>query len=243
MLKSDKSALIVDLETTGLEPSSEEIIEIGLLEFKYSSDSDSCDILTSCSMLHEPSRSISPEITKITGISNELVKGQRINWAVVQQSFDRADVVIAHNVEFDKGFLSNVSELHLENIHWACSCQHINWHAKGFKSTALNYLAADQGFVNPFAHRALFDCATTFKVLSSHFPELYQRSLEREVKVLAVGAPFEKKDLLKSRQYRWNGEQRVWGKVVTESSLDDERAFLSSEIYIGESRHVEEALS
>lgn len=242
MLNSDKYGLIVDLETTGLDASKHEIIEIGLIEFKYSLDSQQCAIISSYGQLNQPKSSISEEITKITGITNDIVKDTAIDWGQVQKYFDRAEIVIAHNADFDRGFLANEVELDLEGVHWSCSCKHIDWHEKGFKSLALNYLAADHGFVNPFAHRALFDCATTYKVMSPYFAELYERSFEKEVRILAVGAPFDKKDLLKARKYRWNGEQKVWGKIITESSLEDERSFLNAEIYRNANSHVEEML-
>src|SRR5690606_9704255 len=99
------------------------------------------------------------EIEKVTGIDYDLIKGRVIDWNLVRDWMSRASIVIAHNAAFDRPFLEQRSELSGLHIHWACSIRHIDWQAKGFRTKALNYLAADHGFVNSFAHRAVFDCA------------------------------------------------------------------------------------
>lgn len=53
--------------------------------------------------------------------------------------------------------------------------------------------------------------------------------------VWAEGSPFEFKDQLKSRGYRWNGEEngrpRAWYIDVTDEQREAELAFLKKEIY------------
>jgi len=51
--------------------------------------------------------------------------------------------------------------------------------------------------------------------------------------VEATRAPFEAKDLLKSRQYRWNPQKRVWGKFISEKELESEKMWLREKIYAG----------
>ena len=119
---------------------------------------------------------------------------------------------------------------------------HINWVEKGFKGRALTYLAADSGFLNPFPHRALFDCATTFKLIESRLEELLNKSRQKEYLISAIGAPFESKDKLKQRNYHWDVKQRVWKKRVLDSEIFKERLFLEEEVYKGISSHREEAL-
>ena len=51
-------------------------------------------------------------------------------------------------------------------------------------------------------------------------------------KLRAVGAPFESKDQLKSRAYRWNGEIKCWSKVMGSlQALQDELAWLKVNVY------------
>jgi DNA polymerase-3 subunit epsilon len=231
--------LIVDVETTGLNPDEDSIIEIGFLEFRYGNAS-SPKISAMYSGLEDPGRPLSAEITRLTGLNDEILKDQRIDWPLVEKYWSRASVVIAHNAEFDRGFLRATPTLKDKPKHWACSIRHIDWRAKNFSSMKLQYLAADHGFTNPFAHRALFDCATTFRLVEPHVKELVEASYEAEFEVFAVGSPFETKDILKSSGYRWDAERRVWRKRVGTHRIQDERQFLSAEVYKGTPRHVEE---
>lgn len=234
--------VILDLETTGIDPENDRIIEIALLEFGVVADKD--PVISRCfSGVEDPGVPVSDEIFKITGLTAEIIAGQKIDWDYVRSFLSRASVVIAHNAEFDRAFLERSGHLRGLKLHWACSRRHIDWRKHNFRTTALNYLAADHGFVNPFAHRALFDCATTFRVITPYLSEMIMRSYEREYLVRAVYSPFESKDALKARGYSWNLEVRVWEKRVPESELADERAFLAEEVYKcldGQFRHTEE---
>lgn len=230
--------LIVDVETTGIDPENDKIIEIGVLEFAVDQDFN-CNIVSMYSGLEDPQEPLKPEIVKLTHLTDAVLSGKKIQWDTVRQYFDKASIVVAHNCAFDRAFLMRRTELSDVDVHWACSVKHVDWEKKGFRSRALNYLAADHGFVNPFAHRALFDCASTFRLVAPHIKELMDNSYQREYRVFATGAPFDMKQKLKERAYMWDPDQRVWYKNVLEASLTIEREFLSAEIYLGPSRHQE----
>jgi DNA polymerase-3 subunit epsilon len=231
--------IIVDVETTGLKAGEDKVIEIGFIEFGIGSDGVP-SISTMYSGLEDPGAPLSTDITRLTGLTDEALRGRVIDWDLVRKYWERASVVIAHNAEFDRAFLMARPELRDFTKHWACSVRHIDWRSRNFGSLKLQYLAADHGFANPFAHRALFDCATTFRLIAPHMTELVESSYEPEYELFAVGSPFETKDILKQRGYRWDGEQRVWRKRVGVRRLQDERDFLAAEVYKGQSRHVEE---
>ena len=230
--------VIVDLETTGLSPEKDAIIEIGILEFCLEEGSKPA-ITSMYSCTEEPDAPITKEIEKITGLSHQVLKGTKIDWELVRRMLSKASILIAHNAQFDAGFLRRRPELKGSNFHWGCSVEHVDWRAHGYKSRSLNYLAADHGFVNPFAHRALFDCATTFRVVAPHIDELIERSYERRFTIYAVGSPFESKELLKQRGYRWDGEKRSWHRNIFETELEAERSFLAEKIYAGAPQHQE----
>jgi DNA polymerase-3 subunit epsilon len=236
------TGLIVDLETTGLDPEKDRIIEIGVLEFAVDSKL-SIAILNTYGAVEDPGIPLTPEIVKLTGLTSDHLAKRQIDWQRVQEMVDRSSIVIAHNMPFDRSFLVRRPELSLSSVHWGCSAKHIDWTAHGFRTRALNYLAADHGFVNPFAHRAVFDCATTLRVAGPYLAELIETSYQREYNFIATGAPFEAKDLLKERGYRWDQGQRVWQKVIFEKGAEAERQFLSAEVYRGASRHQEQLVT
>jgi len=230
--------LIVDLETTGLDPLNDKIVEIGIVEFGV--EGDEPPRVTRCyGALDDPGVEISPEVQRITGLEPRILAGQRIDWEAVRGFFAKASIAIAHNADFDRRFLERSGRLDGLQVHWGCSMRHIDWRKHNFNTLSLNYLAADHGFVNPFAHRAVFDCATTFRLVAPYLPELIARSYEREYLVKATHSPFESKELLKQRGYRWDPEERCWMRIVPESALTEERRFLQADIYKGTARHQE----
>jgi DNA polymerase-3 subunit epsilon len=89
--------------------------------------------------------SIPPEITTITGITDEMVAGHRIDDRAVNDLLSRVVLVIAHNAAFDRRFL----ERRLPSFatrHWACSLADIDWKAEGIRSSALEFVAYALGF-------------------------------------------------------------------------------------------------
>ena len=58
----------------------------------------------------------------------------------------------------------------------------------------------------------------------------------------ATGAPFEAKDVLKARGYRWDAPQRVWGTTLrSDAALDAELQWLAQAVYAGHATRVKVA--
>ncbi len=237
--------MIIDLETTGLDPSQDEILEIGILMFGVVADENPFIVATYGSLNQPDHTPISEEITKITGIHPEHVVGAKIDWPYVSDLMRKCSLVVAHNAPFDRSFLlacPEISQVTREST-WACSLRHIDWLSKGFRSRSLQHLAADHGFLNPFPHRAIFDCATTFNLIKLYFSELTSKCEEHLLRILAWKSPFEKKDLLKEHGYRWNSEKRVWYCEVFAKKAGEEKAFLTDSIYGGNPQFSEEIVN
>lgn len=95
--------VFVDLETTGANPVSDRITEIGLVEV------DAKGNATHWSSLVNPEIPIPAFIQSLTGISNEMVRRAPTFSALAQGLFERLQgaLFIAHNARFDYGFLRN----------------------------------------------------------------------------------------------------------------------------------------
>ena len=96
-----KSYISFDVETTGLNPLENEIIEIGALKVR------DCKVAERFMEFIKPKVSISPAITSLTGITNDMVAGARPRCSVISDFLDfcEEDVLIGHNVSFDYSFM------------------------------------------------------------------------------------------------------------------------------------------
>lgn len=97
----EDEVILLDLETTGLQPHTERITEVALMRMQGP------DILDTYSTLINPQQPIPEVITTITGISNEMVADAPSSDDVKQDILDFIGnrVLIAHNAHFDKAFI------------------------------------------------------------------------------------------------------------------------------------------
>ncbi|MGO1163193.1 3'-5' exonuclease [Brucella pseudogrignonensis] len=231
--------VVVDTETTGLSAAQEEIIEIGAVAFRYADDGSIGDVCATFGALQEPSKPIPADITRITGITDEMVAGQIIPRARLEALIADADIIIAHNAGFDRPFLERFSPV-FENKPWACSVKEIDWTARGFEGTKLGYLIGQSGYFHN-GHRAEDDCQALLAVLKGQsgkttpFAELLKASEKSRLRIYAENSPFEMKDKLKERRYRWSdgsdGRPKSWWTEIDEDELEAELEYLRTEIY------------
>jgi DNA polymerase-3 subunit epsilon len=193
------------------------------------------------SFLNDPGVPITDEIRKITGITPEDVANHSLDIPVIETMLAGVDMVIAHNASFDRKVLERKIPA-FRDVRWACSQQDVPWkdvfHAPAEK---LEVLAMYLGDVFYGAHRAMIDCIAGVHVLAnvmdddgkSAFEYLEESCYEESIRIWAVGAPFETKDLLSKRGYRWNdgkdGRPKAWHKKVTPSNLDEENTWLRTQ--------------
>jgi DNA polymerase-3 subunit epsilon len=233
--------LVVDVETTGLDASRHEIIELAMTPFSYGLDGTIFTVGESFQGLQQPRAPIPDEISAMTGITNSMVAGQAIDMAKMASVITPASLIIAHNAAFDRRFLERFSPLFIAKP-WACSLVQIDWAGEGYEGTKLSYLAQTAGFFYE-RHRAVHDCLATIELLAAPLPRSRVSGLSRlldaarvpSVRIWAENSPFEKKDALKARGYRWNGEPgsqpRAWYIDVAEALQEAELLFLKTEIY------------
>jgi DNA polymerase-3 subunit epsilon len=70
-----KTAVLLDVETTGLDTGKDEILDLGMVKFNYLPDGSIAGVRDVYSSFNEPSVPIPPEITALTGITDEMVRG------------------------------------------------------------------------------------------------------------------------------------------------------------------------
>jgi DNA polymerase-3 subunit epsilon len=108
----------------------------------------------------------------------------------------------------------------------------------------LAYLAGGAGFFYE-RHRAVHDCMAAIELLARTHPrsgrtglaQLLERARTPSFRIWAENSPYDLKDVLKARSYRWNGEgtaaPRAWYIDVAADARDSEVALSKAEIYRG----------
>ena len=241
------TVLVLDTETTGLSHSKEQIIELALLRVAV-------DTVTGLPVgdvsvydgLEDPGKPIPAEVQLITGISDDMVRGQTLDEARIAAMLSGVDLVIAHNAAFDRPFCE-ARYGGFAGLPWACSLADIDWKKEGRNSAKLEHLALHQGWFYD-AHRADMDCHALLAVLTPTLPRDGKTGLARllgagaapSYRLLATLAPFDAKNTLKARGYRWDAEQRVWHtRLADETALAAECAWLKSAVYGGRPARVQ----
>ncbi|GAN47624.1 3'-5' exonuclease [Methylobacterium radiotolerans] len=231
-----KIAILLDCETTGLNPHTDEIIELGMLRVAYNPTGTILGPIAEFQSFREPSRPIPSQITPLTGITDAMVAGHRIDETALRAFVADADLIIAHNANFDRRFCERLCPVFIDKA-WACSQTQIPWLAEGVEGTKLFYIGFQQGFWFE-GHRASDDCYALLEILEMPLPrshaiamgKLLENARRPTVRVWALGAPFEVKDLLRERGYRWNvgedGRPRAWHREVERDQVEAELRYL-----------------
>jgi len=153
------SFVSIDLETTGLDPKKDKIIEIGAVKV--------CNgvVIDSFSSYVNPGRKLMPKITEITGIVDEDLKDAPLIQDVIYKIHDFIgdEILLGHSVMFDYSFLKR-----------ACVNEKLIFEKKALDTLriARTYLPELESRSLPFlckyfsiehkAHRALEDATATF---------------------------------------------------------------------------------
>ena len=240
------SAVVLDTETTGTSHDTDRIIELGLVKFEYGVQSGEIYCITDLySALEDPGRPIPPESTAIHGITDELVAGKKFDDDRVGALLANATLVVAHNAAFDRRFL----EKRLPSfalLPWACSLEQIPWDREGFRGRKLEYLGWVSGFFYD-AHRSEADCRALLELLRRPLPksgrlafqQLLEAAAEPALRLWATSSPFETKDVLRERGYRWDADRRCWNRVVRKAAAKEESEWLKAAVYGGRPAQIE----
>ncbi|QKI88680.1 3'-5' exonuclease [Thiomicrorhabdus xiamenensis] len=226
---------VIDTETTGLNTAECEIIELGYQIIEFDSQGHFYRVLAAKNFLNEPEGEITPEVTKVTGLTMEDVAGHQIPWDQVADDIAQAQLCVAHNAAFDRPVLERYHDVFVDKI-WGCSVVQIDWEAlTDVGSRSQEFLCWKIGQFFYGAHRALDDVQALSELLSQSVGEAKMPAFHYLLKkirvaksiIQATGAPFDIKDQLRSRGYRWDASLRVWKKLIDDDQLETETVWLA----------------
>ena len=153
--------MVIDLETTGLNPEEDEIIEFGAMKMIGHERTDTFNAIIMCE------KSVPVSISRLTGIDNQMLRetGEPLNEVLIHFSEFVGDLpIVGHNIDFDRSFL-------------LCSCAKCGCPAivnryvdtlslarrliKGVENYKLETLVARFGIESNGTHRSIRDCDLT----------------------------------------------------------------------------------
>lgn len=159
----NRELVVVDIETTGLNPQINEIVEIGAIKIK------NFVAMGQFQSLVKTEKSIPAEISKIHGILDEDCKEAPSIKEVLKKFIDFAGdaILVSHNSEFDLGFIKNYANkcLNFQITNETIDTLAMSKNMFNFKSNSLRNLAMSLDLSSVPAHRAIADCMTTVELI------------------------------------------------------------------------------
>jgi DNA polymerase III epsilon subunit-like protein len=214
----------LDFETTGVNLVSDRPIEYGGV--LYSTGQRKC--LDNLGMLIKTDLPITPEITRITGISKPALDrfgyDQSEVLPLVIEMIDGADAVIGYNSRrFDYHILTEWAKrerVAVPDRPWIDLFYDLPWQVPVGK---LAHVMADHGFINNFPHSALSDAQGVVLVSTKYDEKVLLERSQSPVVILRSHQSRIENDLVKQAPYkfRWNGDKKIWWKPVKQQDVDE----------------------
>ena len=218
--EGDVVAAIIDVETTGLNHTKDEVIQIAIRPFFVNpTTGDVSGLRKTIVAMQQPSAPLPKIIKDITGFTDEDLEGHTIDWQKVAKVLNKCQFIIAHNASFDRKWVDaairKAGAVIPENAIWGCSMTQVDWTPVVRCSKALEVLCAWHGYFYD-SHNAAADVDATLHLLrkNKYMSELVQNASEPDYHVFAANSLREENTILKQGRYRWNPELGCWWKAA-----------------------------
>lgn len=223
-----KTILILDTETSSLDPTTGHLLEVATALWSVEHRS----LVKARSWIL---RAASNEAEAVNGIPTALVSSHphatdmKLTESWVLGWAKEADAIVAHG-EFDRKWFGE----QIQSLMWIDSCDDIEW-PRPSTSRSLVALALAHGVGVSYAHRALVDVMTLV--------QLFERAAEmtdvaamlakaaRPRKTYRAHVSYETNALAKERGFRWNPDRKMWvRRLAVEDATSKEWPFKLEEV-------------
>lgn len=216
-----KKILILDTETTGLDPADGAVVvELAGILF----DVELRDVVAQCSVLLP---SATNDAEHVNRIKPELTRSAPKLMPPMLKAFyamaHQADYAVAHNAEFDRKWFGDGGTLPALELRWICTMDDVNWprNTKRGRPSVVS-LALDYGVPVWSAHRALTDCVYLAEVMRRErdLTRLLIEALEpRKVYVSMLG--YDQRQQCKDAGFVWDQiVPKAWAKKLRPSEAE-----------------------
>jgi DNA polymerase-3 subunit epsilon len=212
-----KVVMIADLETAGLDRDSDEVIELGYVLWSVE---QRC--LVECySALLLGEGNAAEIFNAIPPAARALGTDPEIAWTIAGQAAQQADLVLAHQADFDRAFVAREAvrfdgARELLGPTWVCTIEDFVWPVQSAYRNLVG-IALAHGVAVTSAHRAVNDCLLLARLLErlddaeDRLHLALQRASRPKAEFLARTG-YAQKDLVKAAGFHWNGT--VWSRYM-----------------------------
>lgn len=160
MQNKKRTFVVIDVETTGLSPFANELIEVSAIRYEGEKK------IEVYSTLIKPKQSIPYYITNITGITNDMVRNSPMVEEVMPEliEFVGESPIVAHNANFDYKFIQNYSGNGFSNNQLIDTVPIGRKLYPQLPNHKLGTIAKHIGITEDGFHRAEFDCECCAKI-------------------------------------------------------------------------------
>jgi DNA polymerase-3 subunit epsilon len=203
-----KRILILDTETTGLDPRTDQVIEVAGLVYSV----EHATTLAAFSSLVRADANAVEKINRIPPAALKRAPEAAMVWARLVAFADGCEAVVAHNAAFDHAFTPSGW---LDALPWVCSKSDIEWPRQTRPEPSLVPLALEHDLGVAVAHRALADCDliarlfTRSRELGADLDAMLARAMRPKADFVSL-APFERKEEVKAAGFHWVPERKEW---------------------------------
>jgi len=217
-----KHLLIVDLETTGLNPKVDGVLEWGAILYSIPYQT----VVHQCSMLFDEEENPQTHLNHIpAGIVSQMTRTEDILDAfgkMLTGMMYEADYVVAHNAKFDRQWFDTtgivLANEQKQPLPWLCTMSDFVFPKQSRSRLSLVNLCLDHRISVWSAHRALTDCqliAALFDRMES--PEVLQQMVveaaeraDRPKYLYRAMVSFQERQKAKDAGFHWDKERKMW---------------------------------
>ena len=215
-----QTLLIIDTETSGLDPDAHHCLEIGAILF----DIPSRQVLAQMSCLFPVESNAAEAINRIPAAVTRLPQPWKPGLDYFQELLNAADLLVAHNAAFDRQWLGR-GHLPATNLPWLCSMEDMRWpKEKQLRSRpSVRDLALAYEIPVWAAHRALSDCIYLAEVFRrcDQLEQLIERGLEPR-SLMRAQVSYDDRQLAREAGFRWNDPVKgAWTRRLSASEAEE----------------------
>lgn len=213
------SIVILDFETTGLDPAVERGVELGAILYSLAHRT----VIEQFATLIRSDGNAAEGINKIPAAALLVARDaqhalNRLNDLVDTATLYGEPVFMAHRAEFDRGFLDAIGPRLVERAPWVCSKFDVEWPLSKLGSSCVE-MALAHGVPVVDAHRALTDCTLIAKTIAAvqaggvDVDALITSAL-RPKATFQANVSFDDREKAKAAGFRWDGATRRWLRAM-----------------------------